>query len=76
MRGLILAGLLACVGGWAQEARERPPAVEPTHSVMLPMRDDTLLSTKVYLPEGDGPWPAMLTRTPYNQAPYARRAER
>lgn len=67
--------LLTLALATAQDA-PRAPAVEPSHAVMLPMRDDTRLSTKVYLPEGDGPWPAILTRTPYNQAPYARRAAR
>lgn len=73
-----LIGLVLTLDARAQtpQGRDRPPAVEPSQSVMLPMRDDTLLSTKVFLPEGDGPWPAILTRTPYNQAPYARRATR
>lgn len=32
---------------------------------MAPMRDGVRLATKVLLPEGEGPWPAILTRTPY-----------
>jgi len=35
--------------------------------VMVPMRDGVKLATNVYLPEGDGPWPVVLTRTPYNK---------
>ena len=33
--------------------------------VMVPMRDGTRLATTIFLPEGDGPWPAMLLRNPY-----------
>lgn len=35
---------------------------------MIPMRDGVKLATDVYLPtEGKGPWPVILTRTPYNK---------
>jgi uncharacterized protein len=36
-------------------------------TVMVPMRDGVKLATDVYRPEGNGPWPALLTRTPYNK---------
>jgi len=36
-------------------------------TVMLPMSDGSKLATDVYLPEGKGPWPVILTRTPYNR---------
>ena len=32
---------------------------------MVPMRDGVRLSTYIWLPEGDGPWPAVVVRTPY-----------
>lgn len=35
--------------------------------VMVPMRDDVELATNIYLPEGEGPWPTVLTRTPYDK---------
>lgn len=35
--------------------------------VMVPMRDGVRLATNLYLPEGEGPWPVVLTRTPYNK---------
>ena len=35
--------------------------------VMVPMRDGVNLATNIYLPEGEGPWPVVLTRTPYNK---------
>lgn len=50
--------------------------------VMVPMRDGTRLATDVYLPEGqgDGPFPVILERTPYDKgdcqhrhAPYFAR---
>jgi putative CocE/NonD family hydrolase len=31
------------------------------------MRDSTILRANVYRPEGDGPWPTLLTRTPYGK---------
>jgi predicted acyl esterase len=40
-----------------------PPATE----VMVPMRDGTTLATDFVLPPGKGPWPVVLTRTPYGK---------
>ena len=34
---------------------------------MVEMRDGIKLATNVFLPEGDGPWPAVVTRTPYGK---------
>ncbi len=34
---------------------------------MVPMRDCAHLATSIYLPEGEGPWPVILTRTPYGK---------
>ena len=34
---------------------------------MVPMRDGVKLATNVFLPEGDGPWPVVWTRTPYGE---------
>jgi len=31
------------------------------------MRDSTLLATDSYFPQGDGPFPVVLTCTPYNR---------
>ncbi len=39
--------------------------------VMVPMRDGVKLATSVFLPEGDGPWPVVLSRTPYNKGKAA-----
>jgi predicted acyl esterase len=35
--------------------------------VVVPMRDGVNLATNIYLPEGEGPWPVVLTRTPYDK---------
>ena len=37
---------------------------EGIQDVMLPMPDGALLATTIYLPEGEGPWPTILERTP------------
>jgi predicted acyl esterase len=63
MRLLTLAFLALCCAipvAWAQDEFKK-------HVVMVPMRDGVVLATNLYLPEGDGPWPAVLTRTPYNK---------
>ncbi len=39
----------------------------PTHTFMVPMREGIRLSTDVYLPQGDGPWPVILIRTRYDK---------
>ena len=31
------------------------------------MRDGVKLATNIFLPKGDGPWPVILTRTPYSK---------
>lgn len=54
--------LLAIGGVWlrAQQAIEK-------QTFMVPMRDGVRLATDVYLPEGRGPFPTILIRTPYNK---------
>ena len=39
---------------------------------MIPMRDDVHLSTDLYIPKGLGPWPVILTRTPYGNSDAER----
>jgi len=46
------------------------PATKPNSAAleeMAPMRDGAKLATAIYLPEGKGPWPAVLVRTPYGK---------
>ena len=50
-------------------AREREgPEVTTERDVPATMRDGTVLRADVYRPEGDGPFPVLLTRTPYDKA--------
>ncbi|MEX0679513.1 MAG: CocE/NonD family hydrolase [Pirellulales bacterium] len=44
--------------------------------VMVPMRDGVKLATNVFLPAGDGPWPVVLSRTPYGKGPADSREAR
>jgi predicted acyl esterase len=41
------------------------PAVQ---TVQIPMRDGKKLATDITMPRGEGPFPALLTRTPYGRA--------
>lgn len=43
---------------------------------MIAMRDGTRLATDVYLPEAQGPFPVVLTRTPYGRVKRGKEAER
>jgi putative CocE/NonD family hydrolase len=42
------------------------------NTVMVPMRDGIRLATDVYLPEGAGPFPVILERTPYGRGEPSR----
>ena len=44
-------------------------------TVMVPMRDGVNLATNIYLPSGEGPWPVVLTRTPYDKDGLDNRAD-
>jgi len=43
----------------------RNPMIARTYKV--PMRDGAKLALDLYFPEGDGPWPVILQRTPYSR---------
>jgi uncharacterized protein len=57
-----IAVLFYCVSAAPLEPREE----------LVPMRDGVKLSTIIYLPEGSGPWPVVLVRTPYGKQSQAR----
>ena len=59
-----LALLLRAVAAASDEAR---PAFVFETDVMIPMRDGVRLAANVFRPVGDGPWPALLCRTPYGK---------
>lgn len=44
---------------------------EQIPGLKVPTRDGRLLTTDLYLPEGEGPWPALLHRTPYGSHWFA-----
>ena len=53
-----------------QEPAEGPPrsmTVTVEAGMPVPMRDGTVLRADVYTPDGDGPWPVLLSRTPYGR---------
>ncbi|UOQ55939.1 CocE/NonD family hydrolase [Leucobacter allii] len=43
------------------------PAYRVLRDLAVPLRDGARLATDVYLPEGGGPWPVLLARTPYGK---------
>lgn len=60
------------------QAPNRPafvPTVRVDKNVKVPMRDGVRLATDIYYPDGPGPFPVLLSRTPYNKDGAARNAE-
>ena len=53
-----------------------PPEPRVQTNVLVPMSDGVRLAADIYLPEGDEPFPVLLTRTPYNKDRGARAARR
>jgi len=43
------------------------PTVFGLENQMVKMRDGVELATDIHLPKGEGPWPCVLARTPYNK---------
>ena len=66
--GLLLAGASAGEGDYS-----RVPGVRITLDVKIPMRDGVQTSADIYFPEGDGPFPVILVRTPYDNMPLAEK---
>ncbi|GAB4448478.1 MAG: CocE/NonD family hydrolase [Anaerolineae bacterium] len=64
----VAAALFILRGAPAPEAEAQ--ADGPTLTEMVPMDDGVRLATDVYLPGGDGPFPTLLARTPYNKDRY------
>jgi putative CocE/NonD family hydrolase len=60
-----LPALLLAVSGWSQTAASLTPALE--RNVPMKTRDGVVLRADVYRPAGDGPFPVLLQRTPYNK---------
>ena len=48
---------------------------KPAKTVQVPMRDGVNLATDIYQhPQEEGPWPVILTRTPYGKDGFAKQA--
>jgi putative CocE/NonD family hydrolase len=47
-------------------SKRRKYGVKVLLDIGCPAKDGVRLSTDVYLPDGDGPWPCILLRTPYS----------
>ena len=67
-----VAGLILAAAGWVEARAANQGQDGDTNGVRCavewaPMRDGVRLATEVYLPEGDGPFPVILQRTPYNR---------
>ncbi len=78
---LAIAAALAVPGVFAQDTAPAAPAAQqqagPRHEdVMVAMRDGIELATTIYFPEGEGPWPVVICRTPYNKNGMGRGAGR
>lgn len=73
MNRLILAAVIAVLplaGLASPTIAQAPPTSAPTGvtkpaEVWAEMRDGVRLAANVYLPAGSGPWPVVVTRTPY-----------
>ena len=68
--GAALLAVLLALPGFAQDSDPNlakfNALTESDTMVMVPMRDGVRLATDVYLPKGDGPFPVVFVKTPYN----------
>lgn len=64
---LLLVCALALLAWHNAPIYSQTPAPSNRLSEMVAMRDGVKLATDIYLPEGKGPWPVVLTRTPYGK---------
>jgi hypothetical protein len=65
---------------YSQNASAPPAPTSNTSSStmraeMIAVRDGIRLATDIFLPVGEGPWPVVLTRTPYNKITIAGQAK-
>ena len=78
LRALVLASCVTVVSAsWAAPQVPAEPQVLIEHNVGMKTRDGVTLKADIYRPTGDGPFPVLLQRTPYNKdnaADFARLA--
>ncbi len=68
---LLAAQLLPSPPALSQSPPPNSPPPPPPNTVTIPTPDGPDLATDVYLPPGNGPFPVVLARTPYNKAAAA-----
>ena len=61
------AATLAARQQKASQAKGAAARATPRQTFLVPMNDGAKLATDVYLPAGKGPFPVILTRTPYSK---------
>jgi putative CocE/NonD family hydrolase len=67
---LVAAMLIAWTKPVLGQVRKSAPSVITVRvdkNVKVPMRDGVVLATDIYYPDGAGPFPVLLSRTPYNK---------
>jgi hypothetical protein len=66
LAALMTAGVAAAQTAASPTPTPAAATAPPAHQeVFMPMRDGVKLAANVFLPEGKGPWPVVLERTPY-----------
>jgi len=63
---VLLAGTTALAGPTRPVTAPPAPSIVMEYDVRIPMRDGVTLSADIYRPEGGGPVPVILVRTPYD----------
>lgn len=63
----LLMALFAPRLSLSQKSEQEPPKPPAKQTYRVAMRDGVRLATDVYLPPGEGPFPVVLARTPYNK---------
>lgn len=69
-RRLFVGGMTAGLAAFAKVHAESGAVV--LRDVPAAMRDGTILRADVYRPDGEGPFPAVVQRTPYDKSNFAR----
>ena len=73
---VVLFGLVFIVGRVGTTVAGDDPAEIETTDSLVPMSDGIELATTVYRPKGDGPFPVVVARTPYNKDGMKNEAQR
>lgn len=68
--------LLSAVPVLSKDTISQPTyEVVEQRGVMVPLSDGTRLATNTFLPIGEGPWPTILLRTPYDKDRYTEECQ-